>query len=266
MDLEGSSAVTGDVIGLVVARPLPTVVLALGIAGVCVVLWANAMHLRSFRADVPRSIRESRTHRGSLPLDVDLGDYYTVAGRRWRALAYGASPSILLVILGGLGLRDGPGPEYARTSLALALPIAGIIVALGVRVRRAMQHESRLLAQETSPGRFRPVVEPVAIAEFGPDHRRLCACCGYPTVAPDDESRSCDLCDWSAEGDAEAPALHVAQQHFQAHRTIYGAVAPAWRGRPLSDDERAARERAVQRFELARASPEGFSDPALWLA
>lgn len=230
------------------------------------VLWANARHLRSFRADVPRSIRESRTRRGSVPLEVDLGDYYTLAGRRWRALAYGASPSILLVILGGLGLRDGPGPVYAQAAFALVLPIGGIILALGLRVRRAMQRESQVLAHEISPGRFRLVSEPAAVAEFGPDHLRLCECCGYPTIAPDDESRSCDLCDWSADGDAEGPELQLAQQNFRAHRTIYGAVAPAWRGRTLSDGERGERERAVQRFDLAAASPDGFSNPSLWSA
>lgn len=246
--------------------PLAALVLLEGIIGVGIVLWARAKQLNAFRPDVPRSVREPRIRMGVPPLDVEFGDYFTVAGRRWRALALGATPAVILAILGGMGLSDGPGPAYARIVGTLSVAIWAVILALGLRVRNALRAERRIVAVAGADGRFHVPSERAAVAEFGPEHRRLCDCCGFPTVDPNDHSRSCDLCDWAADLDAHAPELGDARRNFAEHRTIFGASAPEWRNQGLSADEREERERAVRRLEAAKRSPAGFDSPELWSA
>ncbi len=261
-----SSEVCEEVIDRLLLYPVATLALALGCAGIAIVVWANARHRNAFRSDVPRSVREQTNPRGHAPLSVDFGDHFTLAGRRWRSLAVGASPSVLLVALGGLGLKHGTGETYLRTFALLAIPIWAVIGTLGLRVRSALRADRETVAVQGADGRFRAPVGMAPVAEFGPRRLRLCECCGYPTVEPEDASRTCALCDWAADLDADAPSLEEARRNFMQHRTIYGVTYPDWRGRPLLESENATRALTIARFEAARNTVAGFNNPELWHA
>jgi hypothetical protein len=63
--------------------------------------------------------------------------------------------------------------------------------------------------------------------------RERCACCGCPTLDPEDDT--CLLCDWPRDGKAEV-TLDVARANFRRYLTIYAPEAMSeWMRAPTAD-------------------------------
>lgn len=233
----------------------PTLLVLAGIGSLVTGIMAAVRLPSHFRADVPRHVRregEGSRHLFYLP----LLDRYTVAGRRLQARLVGTLPWHIFLPIGlaGYGVQRGDGLST----------LVGIAVVWGII--GALWFAAAWWFFVTRRGRVAPrdgEVEP-APEEFGPGQRRLCRCCGYPTIDPLDETWSCGLCDWS-EDDADLPALPDARANFGRTYSAYDpARPPAWRPDGLSPDELHGRRAQVQEYDRYRRGPHRFDDARMW--
>ena len=100
-------------------------------------------------------------------------------------------------------------------------------------------------------------IDPLTLEPHPREARRVCLCCGFPSVFPGADLEACVLCGWEAGVDRSGPDLRRAKDNFELYLSSYSPEeAKAW-----GDQSSIAVEKPLKQELIAAYSRLNAVDP-----